>query len=48
MELEEWSMVELDTLLNYRDIERDSFDFKGKELHKLETHTCTIVKLSIL
>ncbi|MFL6458463.1 MAG: hypothetical protein ACJ71G_16040 [Nitrososphaeraceae archaeon] len=41
-------MVELDALLNYRDIERDSFDFIGKELHKLETHICAIVKLSIL
>jgi hypothetical protein len=42
MELEEWNMDVLNTLLKYRDIERDSFDFKGKKLDGLKTHVCAM------
>ena len=42
MELEGWSIAVLDSLLKYRDIERDSFDFKGRKLHRLEIHLCAM------
>lgn len=42
MELEKWNMAVLDSLLKYREIERDSFDFKGRKLHELETHLCAM------
>ena len=35
-------MAVLDSLLKYREIERDSFDFKGRKLHELETHLCAM------
>jgi len=44
MELEEWNMKVLEDLLIYRDIERDSFDFKSKDnnLKGLDTHVCAM------
>lgn len=51
MELEDWNMVVLDSLLKYRDIERDNFDSKGRKLvarqsrsrkQRLETHLCAM------
>jgi hypothetical protein len=42
LELEEWNMGVLDSLLKYREIERDSFDFKGRKLNELETHLCAM------
>jgi hypothetical protein len=42
MELKDWNMDVLDTLLKYRDIERDTFDFKGGELSKLEKDVCAM------
>jgi hypothetical protein len=47
MELEEWNMKVLEDLLIYRDIERDSFDFKSKynNLKGLETHVCAMANI---
>jgi hypothetical protein len=42
LELEEWNMAVLDNLLKFREIERDSFDFKGRKLNKLEIHLCAM------
>jgi hypothetical protein len=47
MELKDWNIQVLDSLLNYRWIERDSFDFKGRELNKLETHLCAMANTVI-
>jgi hypothetical protein len=45
--LESWNMAVLDNLLKYREIERDSFDFKGRKLKRddgpaLEDHICAM------
>jgi Putative DNA-binding domain len=42
MELEIWNMAVLENLLKYREIERDSFDFKGPKLNNLESHICAM------
>jgi hypothetical protein len=42
MDLKDWKMDVLESLLKYREIERDSFDFKGRVLNKLETHLCAM------
>jgi predicted HTH transcriptional regulator len=42
IEFEEWNITVLDTLLKYRDIERDYFDFKGKILSELDKHVCAM------
>jgi predicted HTH transcriptional regulator len=47
MELKNWNIAVLDSLLKYREIERDSFDFKGRELNKLETHLCAMANTVI-
>lgn len=42
IELDGWNMTVLDTLLKYKDIERDHFDFKGKILSELDNHVCAM------
>lgn len=42
LKLEDWNMAVLDSLLKYREIERDSFDFKGRKFNKLEIHICAM------
>jgi predicted HTH transcriptional regulator len=41
MELDEWDMTVLESLLNLKEIERDSFDFKDNE-SGLEKHVCAM------
>jgi Schlafen, AlbA_2 len=42
MGLEEWNMDVLDDLLQYREIERDNFDFKSKELGDIDEDVCAL------
>ena len=42
MEVKNWNMAVLDSLLKYIEIEGDSFDFKGRKLQQLETHLCAM------
>jgi predicted HTH transcriptional regulator len=42
MNLNEWGMDVLDGLLQSREIERDSFDLKSRDLNRLETHLCAM------
>jgi Putative DNA-binding domain len=42
MELREWDMTVLNNLVKYRDIERDNFDFKSKDLGDLANHVCAM------
>ncbi len=40
MDLGEWDMPTLERLIKLRDVERESFDFKGPEFEKLYEHLC--------
>jgi Putative DNA-binding domain len=40
MNLDEWDMPTLEKLIKLRDIERETFDFKGPEFEKLYEHLC--------
>jgi Putative DNA-binding domain len=40
MNLEEWDIPTLDRLIKLRDIERETFEFKGVEFKKLYEHLC--------
>jgi predicted HTH transcriptional regulator len=46
-DLEKWDIPTLDSLIKLRDIERETFDFKGVDFKKLYEHFCAFANYPV-